>query len=666
MKRIIPCTVILCFTFFGTLTAQQSDFSDAEAVPEVPTAIVDADNPGMGLLDQATEAKLRANTAKDLGQVIVLCRRAKRAGLSGDNLKYCNELLASSQLQRGLFFAQTLEQPDDLAGNWQELRQQALADLEEAVTVIKDQPMAYMRIAGLNLLPGGNRDRAKEVLNLVIQNVNDSPVIQVEAAKMLAALEPDAEKREMIWAAAAKNGHPQTMLFHALTLFELKRNAEAVNILLKLIEAESGNAELQERIATLLINVREYKTAMSILDTLREKSTNDEGLHQIDMRRAETLVHMGQFDEALDLLNTLYRKYRENRALTVETLGFRANVHFVRDDLQEALKDIEAAEEILPDSLPVLELKYKILREMKNYNDALAVVKKMQTIDDRLQYALMEIVILNELEKYDDSVEIVQQLRTKYPEENAANWTMLLVEIYSQQKAYDKALALVDEQLKENPEEIRWIVAKAQVLTTQQKWDEAVNWIESHIQKNSDPQRLTRLLIGVLYEQKKYGAAKEQMKPLLEKNPDDLDLIRIDSQLSISLGLHSEAIEALTKVVEAEPDDYTSVNNLAWILCTSPVDSLRNGRRAVELAEQAGKLTNYKKAFILSTLAAAYAETGDFDKAREISLKSIEAAKTEKSKTEEERKELLEHLQKERNCFEQNMPFRELLEDGEQ
>jgi len=69
---------------------------------------------------------------------------------------------------------------------------------------------------------------------------------------------------------------------------------------------------------------------------------------------------------------------------------------------------------------------------------------------------------------------------------------------------------------------------------------------------------------------------------------------------------------------------------------------------------------------VLSTLAAAYAEAGDFEKAREISLKSVEVAKTEKNKTEEERQELLEHLQKEWNCFEQNLPFRELLEDGKE
>jgi len=552
MKRIISCAVILSIAFFGTLTAQES--APAEAVPEAPTSVVDAENPGLGLLDQATEAKLRATTAADLGQVIVLCRRAKRAGLTGENLKYCNELLASSQLQRGIVFAQALDQPDALTDNWQELRQQALIDLEEAVTVIKDQPMAYMRIAGLHLLPGGNTERAKEALNLMVQSTKDSPALQFEAVSALTELEPDAEKRESIWADAAKNGYPKTLLFHAFTLFELKRNEEAGNVLQKLLEAESGNVELHEQVVVLLV-------------------------------------------------------------------------------------------------------------ELQRFDDALAVVKKLQTLAESPQNYLREILVLNELGKHDDSFGIVQKLKEKYPQ-NESGWTMVLMEIYIHQKAYDKALALVEEQLKENPAGMRWIVAKTQVFIAQKQWDGAADWLESHIQENSEPEGLTRLLISVLNEQKKYKTAKEKLKPLMEKKSGDVDLLRIDSQLSISLGLHAEAVEALTKVVEADPEDYTSVNNLAWILSTSPVDSLRDGRRAVELAQRAGELTNFKRAFVLSTLAAAYAEAGDFEKAREVSLKSVEVAKAERNKTDEERQELLEHLQKEWDCFEKNLPFRELLEDG--
>lgn len=57
------------------------------------------------------------------------------------------------------------------------------------------------------------------------------------------------------------------------------------------------------------------------------------------------------------------------------------------------------------------------------------------------------------------------------------------------------------------------------------------------------------------------------------------------------------------------------VNDIAWIHATSTCDSLRNGREAVTAAKRACTLTHWKTAGIIDTLAAAYAEAGDFDSA---------------------------------------------------
>ena len=670
MKQIVLCAAILSITLYGTNSAQEND--DAET-GDTPAIIIDADNPGMAWLDQATEAKLRANTIADLSQVIALCQRAKRAGLTGENLNYCNQLLAASQLQRGLFLAQRLlEAPNVLVDGWQEIRRQTLNDLEEAVTVIKDQPAAYLRIAQLNLLPDDrdeeqpkDEDRAKEALKLAVESAKDDPALQFQAVRLLADLEPEAEKREAILATAAGSGDPQILLLHALTLFEMKRNEEATNVLKNLIETESGNVGLHERIVALLIDFREFKSAMSILDLLREKGTDTNWLHRLDLMRSEVFAKMEQYDEALKLLDTLLATAQGNRELTVLTLLLRSSTYLAMDNFDKALEDIETAEKLRPDFLPILEHKFKILIEQEDYNAALALVKRLQTIADRPQYAIQEILVLNELGKYDEAVEVAQGLRIRYPD-GEPQWIMVLVEIHLKHEAYDKALELVEEQLKEEPEELRWIIAKTQVFTGQEKWDEAVRWLESHLQREPDSRELNLLLISVFADQKRYRAAKERMRTLLAKNPDDIGLLRFDSQLSISLGLHDDAVRALTKVVEADSEDYTSINNLAWILCTSPLDAVRNGRRAVELAERAAELTQFRRAFVLSTLAAAYAEAGDFDKAREVSKQSVEVAKAERGKTEKERQELLDHLQKEWDAFSQNMPFREMLnEEGE-
>ena len=664
MKRIFYTIAILGIALTGTLSAQETDPSEEGATPEVSSTVANTDNPGMGLLDQATEAKLRASTVTDLSQVIVLCQRAKKMGLSGENLDYCNQLLASTQLSRGLFLAQELAKPSARAGNAQELVRRALIDLEEAVTVIKDQPAPYMQIAMLNLLPDGNKDRAKEALKLAIQHANNEPEIQIRAVLLMADLEPEAEKRALVLETAAQSGNPQIILLHALTLFELKRNDEAKSILKKLVVAESDNTELHERTIMLLAEFKEYEMAMSILDAMREKSTDSEQQYRYDMKKAALYAKMKQYDQALKLLNSPNEKFQGNKDLMMETLELRCDVHLAMENPEEALKEVELAEKTDQNSPLILEQKYGILVELERYNDALAVAKKMQSMAESPQGFLREILVLMELREYDAAIDIVKKLQEKYPD-NESGWKIVLVDIYTKQGSYDKAMMLVEEQLKDNPDELRWIVAKNKVLSEQKKWDEAVKWVESCQQKEPDSRAMNLLLIETLLLSKNYRAVRERIKPLLEKDPKDTVFLHLDSQASISLGLHLDAVKVLAKLIEANPEDYTSINNLAWILCTSPIDSVRNGRRAVELAEQAGKLTNYKKSFVLSTLAAAYAETGDFDKAREMSLKSIDVAKKERGKTEEERVELLEHLQKEWDCFKNDMPFRELVEREE-
>ena len=662
MKQFFYVIAILSIALTGVLSAQDTESSGEEAAPVISST--DTDNPGMGLLDQATEAKLRANTVADLSQVIVLCQRARKAGLSGENLEYCDQLLAATQLSRGLFLAQELAKSDVRAGgNRQELTRRALIDLEEAVAVIKDQPSPYLQIARLNLLPDGNENRAKEALRLAIQHANKEPEIQVQSVLLLANLEPEAEKRKSMLETAAKNGSPQIVLLYALTLFELKQNNEARDILKKLVTNESDNIGLHERIIVLLAEFKEYESAMSILDTLREKNTDGELLYRIDLKKAKLFAQMKQYDKSLQLLNTLNEKFQENTDLMMQTLELRCLVHLAMDNPEEALIEIEAAEKTHQNNPLILEQKYDILVELEKFNDALSVAKTLQSLAESPQGLLREILVLNELGEYDTAIEQTKKLQEKYPE-NASGWTAILVEIHCKQETYDKAMMLVEEQLNEHPGEFRWIGAKNKVLLIQKKWDDAVTWLEACLQKDPDSRTLNLLLIETLLISKKnYKAVRERVKLLLETDPDNPNLLQLDSQAAISLGLHFEAVKILAKLIEADPEDYTSINNLAWILCTSPIDSIRNGQRAVELAEKAGELTNYKRAFVLSTLAAAYAEAGDFNKAREMSQKSVDVANTERGKTKEERQEMIEHLQKEWDCFKQDMPYRELMEN---
>lgn len=74
------------------------------------------------------------------------------------------------------------------------------------------------------------------------------------------------------------------------------------------------------------------------------------------------------------------------------------------------------------------------------------------------------------------------------------------------------------------------------------------------------------------------------------------------------------------------PEDPFIANNLAWLLSTARDLSLRNGARAVEVAEAANRFSGGGNPTVLGTLAAAYAEAGRFEDSVSAASKAISAA----------------------------------------
>ncbi len=96
------------------------------------------------------------------------------------------------------------------------------------------------------------------------------------------------------------------------------------------------------------------------------------------------------------------------------------------------------------------------------------------------------------------------------------------------------------------------------------------------------------------------------------------------------------------------------LNNQAWTFATSPEAKVRNGRRAVELAERACELTHYQKTIYVGTLAAAYAEAGQFDEAMAAAEKACALA--EKSGDPN----LLQRNQELLALYRQHQPYHEI------
>jgi tetratricopeptide (TPR) repeat protein len=193
--------------------------------------------------------------------------------------------------------------------------------------------------------------------------------------------------------------------------------------------------------------------------------------------------------------------------------------------------------------------------------------------------------------------------------------------------------------------------------------------------------------IGVGYEQRhEYAKAIEEFQRALSEEPDHVEsvyllascLARLDREqeamtyarraatlapdspmvhgllggLLSSLGQYREALVHLEAAYAATPGDVSVANNLAWVLATCPEAPCRDGPRALRLAEWACHATSYKSPPLLDSLAAAYAEVGQFDQAVRTTQQAIEIVRANP-------KTSTETLESRLKLYQAHQPYRE-------
>lgn len=115
-----------------------------------------------------------------------------------------------------------------------------------------------------------------------------------------------------------------------------------------------------------------------------------------------------------------------------------------------------------------------------------------------------------------------------------------------------------------------------------------------------------------------------------------------------------EALHHLEKALALNQRTIQTVYTLAWILATHPDASVRDGARAVQLAQEACKRTNYRDPILLDAMAAAYAETGRFQEAIQIGRTAIEITRQQKQEQQ------LHLLRNRLQLYQSGQPYREI------
>jgi tetratricopeptide (TPR) repeat protein len=122
----------------------------------------------------------------------------------------------------------------------------------------------------------------------------------------------------------------------------------------------------------------------------------------------------------------------------------------------------------------------------------------------------------------------------------------------------------------------------------------------------------------------------------LTPGPAAAPYYRTRGDMHLSAQEHNLAILDYTEAIRLTPENAGAHNNLAWLLATCPEQGIRDGKKSVEHATKACELEKWQSPISLDTLAAAYAETGNFAEAIKYQEQSLTLARTDAQKAEGE------------------------------
>lgn len=322
----------------------------------------------------------------------------------------------------------------------------------------------------------------------------------------------------------------------------------------------------------------------------------------------------------------------------------------------EALKQIDRAIELAPDVPDYKKEKAILLAKIKRIDEARKLFDEA-TAGAESNVALMveKGQFLASIDDYDAALALYTDLLAKY---DGPGLYFLRGALYAQQKNFRQALADANQALRRDANLLPALRLKGVIYLEMERYDDAVRTFTQLRDKSKDDAGKLEAKTQIAYalsKQGKYKTASELLKKELEKQPDNVELLRSLADMELLFGHWGEADRLYKRLLELDPKDSGVLNNYSWLLATCPEDQYRDAARALEYGKQAAEATLYAAPHILSTLAAAYAEGGDFESARSWSQKAVELG-------EKENHESLDSLKKELESYKENKPWRETSE----
>jgi len=127
-------------------------------------------------------------------------------------------------------------------------------------------------------------------------------------------------------------------------------------------------------------------------------------------------------------------------------------------------------------------------------------------------------------------------------------------------------------------------------------------------------------------QREQLAEAERLLNEALRMQPQSKDARFGLGALFIKQGRYSEAIRVLEDLMEEFPNEFPVLNNLAWLYATAGDPAIRDGGRAIELAQEA-LLLQPNNFHVWNTLSEGHYVSGDYERAVRAAQEALRLAR---------------------------------------
>jgi protein O-mannosyl-transferase len=225
-----------------------------------------------------------------------------------------------------------------------------------------------------------------------------------------------------------------------------------------------------------------------------------------------------------------------------------------------------------------------------------------------------------------------------------------------QQGQWDPAITEFQKSLELNPHDAQVCYNLAVALRQKGQMDEAIIEFEQAVTIRPDYVEARNNLANCLLLKGRADEAITHLRKALEMNPGYVQAHYNLGNAFLQKGRMDEAASEFQKLLALQPGSTEAQRNLAaiaWRMATSQNASERNGKKAIEIAQELDQNGGTVNPTIAATLAAAHAEAGEFDNAVATATRALELANRQGNPA------VTAAIQAQLNCYKSGSPFRD-------